>query len=83
LGVGEVCAAALCSLPDPAEPELVPGDEDAFGDDVEPLEPDTPVELAEVFETVVEVLLKVLVEVPVEAAPGSGENGLRELPRRC
>jgi hypothetical protein len=87
LGVGEVCDVTLCSLPDPAEPELVPTDEDDFGDDVEPLEPDTPLELAELFETVVEVLLKVLpevlVEALVEAAPGSGENGLRELPRRC
>jgi hypothetical protein len=69
----------------------VPTDEAAFGDELGLDEPDTPLELAEIFEALVEVLAEPLVEVPadvlvevvVEAAPGSGVNGLRELPRRC
>jgi hypothetical protein len=82
---------AGCSLPDPAEPELGLAGEDTFEEDADPVEPDTPLELAEILETVVELLLEllvellveVLVEVLVEAAPGSGANGLRELPLRC
>jgi hypothetical protein len=65
--------------------------EATFEDDVEPVEPDTPLELAETLATVAEVLAEVvaealeevLEEVLVEAAPGSGANGLREAPRRC
>ena len=71
----------LCPLPEAAEPELAPTEEAAFEDDVEPLEADAPLELAEIFDTVVEVLA--LVAVLAEAAPGSGANGLREAPRRC
>jgi hypothetical protein len=59
--------------------ELIATDEAAFEDDAEPLEPEGPLELAEMLETVVEVLVEVL----VEPAPGSGVNGLREVPRRC
>jgi hypothetical protein len=90
-GAGELCDEEPCSLPVPGGGELVATDEVAFEDGVEPLEPDAveppepdaPLELAEMLETVVELLVAELVEVLVEPAPGSGVNGLRELPRRC
>jgi hypothetical protein len=81
-GSGEVCDVTVRPLPEAAEPELAPIEEAAFEDDVEPLEADAPLELAEIFETVVEVLVEA-VAVLAEAAPGSGANGLREAPRRC
>jgi hypothetical protein len=59
----------------------VPTDEAAFEDDAELVEPDTPLALAEIFATVVEVLA--VLAVLTEAAPGSGANGLCEAPRRC
>jgi hypothetical protein len=85
-GAGEPCDEEPCSLPVAAMVGLVPTDEAAFEDGVELVEPDTPdgaLELAEILETVVELLVAELLEVLVEPAPGSGVNGLRELPRRC
>jgi hypothetical protein len=81
-GAGEACDEELCSLPVAAAKGLVPTDEAVFEDGVEPGDPDAAPELAEMLETVAEVVVEV-VEVLVEPAPGSGVNGLCEVPRRC